>query len=302
MSELDDWKWDAPPATDGEFEAMMASLDAHLARKGLLPHQRPFRAKARVASLLGISAPLAGSIFGIGATDSYSEIQRVGDWFRAMYGERLNPHFHARPFVMELRGTLWRMRLGIPFGSPTLFMDKDLSNHNSILSCIDGFSQAFADRLGEAELDALMTDVEIGFPAIEALDGFSGSELFDIARLDYEHGVDALVSGIAWSKARWDTAQTAEKVMKGMLEVAKQPYPRGRDGHVIPTLGNLVSAHYKIVLPAELLEAIDCKPAVRYGEEEATREAAMAAHRALLQILPTLFAAFIASRNTKSPA
>lgn len=301
MSELDDWEWGIRPESDEEFEAMMASLDAHLARKGLLPHQRPFRAKARFALLLDISVPLAGSILGIGATESCPEIQRVGDWFKAMYGERLNPHFHARSFVMELRGTLWRMRLGMPFGSPTLFMDKDLTNRNSVLGCIDGFSQAFADRLKDAELDSLMTEIEIGFPAIEALDGFSGSDLFDLARLDYEHGVDALVSGIAWSKARWDTAQTAEKVLKGMLNVARQPYPKGRDGHIIPSLGELVRDYYEIDIPTELLEAIDCKPAVRYGEEEATRESAMAAHRALLQMLPILFEAFVAFRNGKPP-
>lgn len=273
---------------------MMASLDAYLARKGALPHQRPMTGKTLVGQLIGASVHFGGGAFGFGQNDP--TIERVGKWFKEMYGERLNSPFRSRSVVLDLRGTIWRMRLGITFGSPTLFMDRDPTNQYSILRCIEELTPAYAQRLTEAELDHIMAVLELGFPAIEALGGFEGNIMFNIAWLDYEHSVDALMSSIDWGKARWETAQTAEKIMKGMLVVEGQTYPKGRDGHIIPKLGRLVADHFKVSFPAGLLETIDCKPDVRYGDEEATREEAMAAHYALLQLLPLLFQVFYTTR------
>lgn len=296
MLDANEWGWKGRPATETDFEAMMASLDAYLAKHDVPPHQRAFAGKGLVIRMLNISVPLAGSIFGIGADDMDPTVGGVSKWFDALYEKRFNRHFDSRSFVFDLRGTLWRMRVGIVFGSVRLFLDKNWSNTGgppiekslNLLHGIDDFTPAYAARLSQADFDTIGPAIEMGLPALDALDGFNQHTLFDLARLDYAHSVDALVSGIAWNKAWWETAQTAEKIMKGMLDMEKQKYPRGQDGHIIPKVGDAFGKYFGVSLPGDLLQAIDCKPAVRYGDEEAARRSAFDAHVALLRLLPLL--------------
>jgi len=296
MLDVKDWGWTSRPTNDAAFEAMMASLDAFLALRDVLPHQRSFAGKNLVAQMLNISVPLAGSIFGIGADEADPTLARVSEWFGAVYEKRFNPHFDARSFAFDLRGTLWRMRVGIIYGTPQIFLNKDWSNTGgqpierslNLIHGIEDFTPAAAMRLTLDEIDAIDAVVSVGIPALNAMDEFNGHAMFDLARLDYAHSVDALISGIAWNKAWWETAQTAEKLMKGLLAMEGQEYPTGQKGHIIPHVGKSFGRYFGVTLPVNLLQAIDCKPDVRYGDIEATREDAYAAHVALLQLVPIL--------------
>jgi len=302
MHKLDaiEWGWTTKPTTDAQFEAMMTSLDAYLASKEVLPHQRSFAGKSLVARMLNISVPLAGSIFGIGADEFDPTLKRVSKWFQAVYQKRFNPHFDARSFAFDVRGTLWRMRVGIVYGTVQVVLDKDWSNTGgqpiekslNLIHAIEDFTPAATASLTLAEFNAIGAAIDVGIPALDAMDDFSGHPMFDLARLDYAHSVDALISGIAWSKAWWETAQTAEKIMKGLLDVEEQEYPTGQKGHIIPHVGKVFGDYFGVALPTDLLQAIDCKSAVRYGDEEATREDAVAAHVALLKLLPMLAQAY----------
>lgn len=296
MLDAKEWGWKGRPSTEAEFEAMMASLDTYLANHDVLPHQRAFAGKGAVIQMLNISVPLAGSIFGIGADDMDPTVGRISKWFDDLYGKRFNRHFDSRSFVFDLRGTLWRMRVGVVFGTVQLFLDKDwdntgglpIENSLNLLHGIDDFTPGYAARLSYADFEAIGPAIDLGIPALDALDGFERHAMFEQARLDYAHSVDALVSGIAWGKAWWETAQTAEKIMKGMLDMEGQDFPKGKDGHIIPKVGGAFGKYFGVVLPTDLLQAIDCKSAVRYGDEEATRQSAFAAHLALMELLPLL--------------
>ena len=308
MLDVNIWGWKARPTTDAEFEAMMSSLDAFLAARGVLPHQRSFAGKNLVARMLQVDVPLAGSIFGIGADETDPTLARVSEWFRVVYQKRFNPHFDARSFAFDLRGTLWRMRIGVIYGMPRIFLDKEWSNTGgqpiekslNLIHGIDDFTHAAAMRLTPQELNGIHSAVKRGVPALDALDGFNGHAMFELARLDYAHSVDALISGIAWNKASWEAAQTAEKLMKGLLAMEGQHYPTGQKGHIIPHVGKAFGDYFGIVLPVSLLQTVDCKPDVRYGDIEATREDAFAAHVALLELIPLLDEAYN-SRPPRSP-
>lgn len=301
MTNLDDWAWTSQPATEPEFEAMMASLDTHLASCGVLPHQRAFAAQRLVARTLGmtfsIPPPPRRSLHTFDADDA---IHWVSDWFKAIYGKRLNPHFEARSVAVEIRGTLWRMRLPIIYGAMQWFFDPDLDNKGislavrapatgNVLTLIEDFTPALAQRLSHAEIKEIGASLLLGFERVDALDFFKEHVLFDQARLDYAHSVDALISGIAWNKARWETAQAAEKIIKGLLKLAGKAYPtQGKDAHNIRHLGGLAADQLGVAIPKAILESIDCKPAVRYGEDEATKAQALGAHQAFLELLPKL--------------
>jgi hypothetical protein len=302
------WDWKTRPTTDAEFEAMMVSLDAFLAAREVLPHQRSFAGKALVARTLHLSAPLMGSILGIGADESDPTLKRVSEWFQAVYKKRFNPHFDARSFAFDLRGTLWRMNVGVIFGAPPIFLDKDWSNTGgqpikrslNLIHGIEDFTPASAASLSLAEFDAIDASIRLGVPALNAMDDFTGHTMFDLARLDFAHSVDALISGIAWSKAWWETAQTAEKIMKCLLKMENHPDLDRKKGHIIPYVGRAFGDHFAVTLPADLLQAIDCKADVRYGDVEATREDAFAAHVALLKLVPLLAEAYN-NRPRRSP-
>jgi hypothetical protein len=301
MTNLDDWGWINQPAMEPEFEAMMASLDIHLANCGILPHQRAFAAQSLVARTLGmtfaIPPPPRRSPHAFHADDT---IHWVSDWFKAIYGKRINPHFEARSMAVDIRGTLWRMRLPVIYGTIQWFFDPDLDNKGISLALrapatgnaftlIEDFTLALAQRLSHDEIKEIGAALLLGFKGVDALDFFKEHVLFDQAHLDYAHSVDALISGIAWNKARWETAQAAEKTIKGLLKLAGKTYPtQGKDAHNIGHLGGLAADHLGVAIPKSILESIDCKPAVRYGEEEGTKSQAFAAHQAFLELLPML--------------
>lgn len=286
MLDLEEWGWKDQPDTPEQFEAMMISLDAYLARKRVQPHQRPIAAKSLVCRLVG-------TVFALGAAAVDPTADRASEWLKRMYGKRLNPPFRSRSFVVDIRGTLWRVRIGVVYGHVVLFPDRNIANERSILHGIDDLTQDFANTLTVDQIHEIGTFVELAQPAFDALGGFGKHRFFDIAWLDYEHSVNALMSGIDWGKAWWETAQTAEKVMKGMLDtVSAGDYPRGPAGHDIVGIGKKVDTLFKVELPRFLLEAIHCETAVRYGDREATREETLRAHYALLKLLPLLFEAF----------
>lgn len=286
-----DWHWSPRPASDAAFDAMMSSLDEHLAECGNQPFRRPTRAKHLISVRLGVSAVLTGPLWmraprtPFGPTDL---LLRVGEWYEQNYGKRLYPPFPARSSVISIRRTLWRVRLPIVFGTVTVFVDRNLDKEHrggalNVLQSIEGFTQAYANRLHDEEIGRIVEESHMAYLAIEVLNGLSHHVFFEQARMDYEHSVDALMSGFSWSKARWETAQCAEKVLKGLLASAGHEYPsKGATGHDIPRLGVIVSDKLGLVLDLDLLKKIHCEPNVRYGEQSVSPAEALSAHVALL--------------------
>lgn len=300
MPETKNWAWSKRPSSEVEFDAMLSSADEYLAQCGHLPHQRPMQAKVLVSSKLGFSAPLFRPNWmnwqsePFGPTDL---LERVDGWYKDNYGKRLLSPFPARSFAVSLRSTLWRVHLPVIFGTVSITVDTDLSVAHeggswNLLHGIDDFTQAYASRLHPVEIHALLESSKEAFASVDFLNGLpssgGASALAQQARLDYEHSVDALLSGFAWSKARWETAQCAEKVIKCLLQIRGLDFPRGRDGHDIPKLGALLEEVLAIGIAPHHWHAVHCEPKVRYGEEPVTAQSAYNAHRALLHVLASL--------------
>lgn len=302
-----DWNWSLRPASEAEFDAMMSSLDEHLAKCGQQPFRRPIRAGYLVSVRLGMSAVLSGPIWMRGPRTPFGPtdlLLRVGEWYEQNYGKRLRPPFRARSFTIDIRGTLWRVRLPIVFGTVTVLVDRNLGEDYrggalNILQSIEGFTQAYANRLHDEEIGRISEEPHMAYLAIEVLNGLSGHVFFEQARMDYEHSVDALMSGFSWSKARWETAQCVEKVLKGLLATAGHEYPsKGGAGHNIPKLGEIVSDKLGLALGPDLLKKIHCEPKVRYGEQSVSPAEAFSAHVALLGVMVLIGRKFVELRVT----
>ncbi|MNV14633.1 hypothetical protein D3C71_1053250 [compost metagenome] len=301
---LFEWSWDIRPATVEEYDSMMTSLDGHLASLRLGPAQRPLSAMLVVSSTLGLSGtPILGGSGDRGEPFSPRDLlARVHDWYEETYGEKTKIDFSPGSIVVSMHGNLWEMKIPKVWGSVQMFITADLSNkgnriatkdsspaQHNILCSIQGMTQAYAKRLTNDDLLVLAEKFVTGSEAVVCLDDLKGHDLFNEARGDYRHSVDALLTGHELSKARWDTAQCAEKVLKGLLARDGHAYPTsGAQGHDIKHLGGLTKEKFGIELPTTELTMVYCSPAVRYGQEKSTIERALAAHNALVQVLSFL--------------
>ena len=156
----------------------------------------------------------------------------------------------------------------------------------NVLSFVADMTSAYATRLSDDDLDFIGKEVITGLHAIWGLEGLSGHELFEQARGDYLHAVEALLAGSHLSKARWDTAQCAEKVLKGLLARDGHKYPTfGAKGHDILELGRLVGEMLGLAIPESALRSIQCSPSVRYGEMNTDQNEAYCSHKDLLSLL-----------------
>ena len=300
MSEMDKWTWPARPTTDAEYCEMMVSLDHHLAVHGLPPEKRSFQASRLVSIALGLSGtPIIGPNLPRGEPFSPSDLlARVFEWFNDTYGDRNKIDWALGHVVLQLRGTYWRLRIPLSYGTVIPFASRDLTNtgrnlgtktepptHN-VLTSMKGITQTYADRLTDAELAHVLGSYAAGYAAMCALDALKGHDFFTEARGDYKHSVDALIDGPTLSKARWDGAQCAEKIFKGLLAQAGHPYPTGgAKGHDIVHLGGLIKTHFGVAIPDGVLRAIHCPTAVRYGEMNVDQNEAWTSHMDLLTAL-----------------
>lgn len=296
-----DWNWPARPTNEAEYDSMMVDLDRHLAAKNLQPAQRSLNAARLVSIALKLSGtPILSADPDRGEPFSPRDLlARVADWYDATYGDRNKIDFSLGYVVLPLRGTYWSLRIPLTFGTVFPFADRDLSNtgrqlatrvtepatHN-VLSGLKGVTQTYAARLTDSEIALVLRTYQRGYVALAALDELKGHELFDAARGDYGFSVEALLDGRALAKARWDNAQCAEKVFKGLLGRAGQPFPTdAAQGHNIAHLGQLVSRQFGVSLPEPALRLIHCSPKVRYSQVAIDQQEAWAAHEALLDVL-----------------
>lgn len=271
---------------------------------GLGPAQRPLNAALVVSSTLGLSGtPILGGSGDRGEPFSPGDLlARVHDWYEETYGEKTKIDFSPGSVVVSLHGNLWEMKMPKVWGSFQMFISPDLSNkggriatrdsppvQHNVLCSVQGMTQAYAKRLSKDDMLLLAKKFIAGFDAVVCLDDLKGHNLFNEARGDYRHSVDALLTGHELSKARWDTAQCAEKVLKGLLARDGHAYPTfGAQGHDIKHLGGLAEEKLGIDLPTTDLAMVYCSPAVRYGQEKSTIEQALVAHEALVRLLHLL--------------
>jgi len=159
-----------------------------------------------------------------------------------------------------------------------------------------------ANKLSDQELAFFFHAFAHGWQAIMTLDSLGGHALFSEVKADFRHSVDAIASRREYGKARWEAAQCAEKLLKGLLAREGHSYPKDAGkGHDHVHLGKLLQEKLGIRISEEILTALKTSPAVRYGEEASTLEQAMASHSALLALLRTLGAHhFVENRDGDS--
>lgn len=299
MDELNAWRWPSRPTTEAEFDEMMMSLDRHLASRKLLPFQRGLHALSHVSWSLQLDGtPILGGNHDRGAPFSPTDLlARVHDWYQEHYADAMRLDMSPGSIVLVIHNNLWKLWIPKVWGTVTTFADRNLSNKGvevgvrtpatyNCLCSVAGLTQAFASKFSDEEVRFIHEAFQHGLQAMSGLESLAGHSLFEQARADYRHSVNALISGVEFGKARWETAQCAEKILKGMLAMRSLTFPTtAGKGHDHIYLGELVREKIGIDFDSTALSTLKTSAAVRYGEVASSLSEAMDSHAALLYML-----------------
>lgn len=236
--------WDAPPKPTSEeaFNSMMLGIDQHLNVLDLHVHQRPFHAVALIARAYGTGELINLFDRATKDVDPYSVsglMNQAREWYDLRFGDDIKILPTIGYFLVPLEHRVWKVRAPGGYGDLILVCDRQLQAgpprnvisrapiQVNMLDCFEGMTQAYATSLTDDAIERIEEAFMIGLDALSLLDVLAHYDepLFDQARADYIHSVEALVSlERSYGKSRRDTATSAEKVMKGLLAVRKIPF------------------------------------------------------------------------------
>jgi hypothetical protein len=154
-----------------------------------------------------------------------------------------------------------------------------------MLQLVDDLTEAKALRLSDAALEEV-NDATIR--AIHAIWTLSSTphELMNIARGDVAVAVSNLMERQGrFGESKWASLQSAEKTLKAAIALAGGTF--GKIHELEKLFGQLATLGICID-PQPFVDAIQCKPGIRYGEEPCTLEEALDAHRRSLDLVNAL--------------
>lgn len=285
-----------PPERGPKFEAIMAQIDFKLTNEGVDIPTRPMLAVREVSMTHNLSMPLGGDTARLPPElrENAALSQAINQWYKDNYGDRLIEDPCPGRMVILLDGDLYVLRVPRIFGSVNFVLTRQwLPNPGigrgpatcNIIQLIDGMTPAKAGRLSDIALDTIGAAFEIALPAAFTLENTDHCLMF-IARGDVEVAVHGLMArGGRYGESKWASLQAAEKVLKAAIDRAGAKY--GFTHGLASLCKTLADTGLKFNAIAQVA-AIQCKPGIRYGEEPCTRDEALAAHRASLDLVNIL--------------
>ncbi|WP_061499438.1 HEPN domain-containing protein [Acetobacter malorum] len=285
-----------PSERGPKFEAMMAEIDLKLTNEGVDIPSRPISAVREISLKYSLSMPLGGDLSRLPPElrENAGLSEAINQWYRRTYGDRLHVNPCLGRMVILLDGDLYVLRVPRIFGSVNFVLTRQWSPNPgigrgpstcNIVQLIDGLTMAKAKLLSDVALDAIGAAFKIVLPAASTLES-TDHPLMLIAQGDVEAAVNGLMArGGRFGESKWASLQAAEKVLKAAIERAGAKYGFTHElSGLCKTLAD-TGLHFDA---DNQVAAIQCKPGIRYGEESCTRNEALAAHRASLELVNIL--------------
>jgi hypothetical protein len=287
------------PNSGPAFEALMAQVDAKLAAEGVDIPGRPLLAAREVSVKFGLEMPLAGNFDNLPPSlrKNLNLSHAIKKWYDDAYGDRLkeDPCPGRTAFLLETDAYV--MRIPRIFGQVQFVVKREFLHNRgisrgpvicNIVQLIDGVTPAKAGRLSDSALQAAADAFERALPALYILES-TDHELLHIARGDVAVAVSNLMDrGERYGESKWASLQAAEKVIKAALALQGEKYQLT---HGLQKLVDHLARVGVAIDGSRVVSPIQCTPAIRYGQESCTREEAIAAHHASLDLVNMLMAA-----------
>lgn len=219
----------------------------------------------------------------------------VLDWFDARYGRKMNFVYSPSSGIIDIDGDLFLLRVMRIWGqmhfeiNPARLgfryrkLGKDSPPKGNVLQEVDALTQAYADSIAIQQYDGIAAQFARVMLACSEMFAHHQTPLVAEASVDLDAGVRALLDGISYGHARWCFEQATEKCLKAALQGQAITYPKR--GH---SLGKLIQLSPKLVgcnLTTKLVDDASCSPEARYGEIATSRDEALAAYVAMLEIV-----------------
>jgi hypothetical protein len=273
--------------TDTELDAVLTEIDRELRQENDRIPGRELRGWIKFCEKYRLKILM-----------SHPFSQRIFDWFKHVYGSRLNLDGFLGTTVVDIKGDLYRMRGVRFFGAmyvicaPTLIGRTvrhvtvegtvrtiwNLADNNRI----HDLTPELASRLSEKECNNILSAYSRMFIAFwamaEAIGGAYIKEAIDDLTSSAEN---LLASNPNYGQANWQALQASEKVIKSYI------LAKGGTHGKIHKLAELFSNAYELGLPqvdSAVIQAIQCTPDVRYDSKRVNRGKAVAAHCGALEV------------------
>lgn len=280
-----------------EFEKAVEAIDQELKAEGVPPHARAFHAVRKFGQRFQLSMPFTRPIPGApnDLFENWPYSEAIFQWFAETYGERnkIDPS-DGRKVAVLADGDLWELRLPLVWGSIVPTVERRLTEpgpnfsrtppQHNISNNITNITGKRLEKFTDNDVNEVYGQFVVGLDVCNAIDRFrDSSPLFTEAQHDLSTAVAMLVAqSPSYGQSRWASQQFAEKYLKGIAKVIgiKPAYNH-----------NLMALHDKLAEKIvgmnfrELIGQVECKPAVRYGEQTSTRAEAYAAHKSSLLLV-----------------
>ena len=292
------------PTTEAEFLVLMEEVDERLRKKGVRIPGRVVAGVGELSELLKVELQLttSGREPIEGSYEGDNLVIRADQWFQARYGDRLLADFSPGRVAALLRGDVWEIKLPKIWGrvrfiasrtqasttssKPTLVRKGERPKGppplynvlESIVALPDGLRQSLTDT----ELQSLLDVFLLALPAYDAMRAVRDARFVPEALTDHEQTVRHLSGKLAHpGQARWSALQATEKMYKSYLDEVKVPFKKV---HNLTELSALTVTAGLDEADKHLIATVQCSAGVRYGEEAASVEEAVAAHHAALDL------------------
>lgn len=300
---LPEW---AVPTTDVEFESFMREIDRRLQSESVPIVGRVIRgigeASKMLAAGLPVSVPKRDPVAG--AYEGDDLVMRMSQWFDAQYGERLLMNTSRGRVAVLVRNDVWILKIPWLIGQVRLLASRTIPSDNpeprafraddpkhigappplyNILDSVTGLPAGLRQDLSEEELSALLFTFETGINAYGALRSIQEIQYIREGIADHLATADHLAGGQLGhlGPARWSALQAVEKVYKALLAACGGPIPHTHDLAKLSERAEQFGMHGA---DPDLINAVQCTAAVRYGELPVTLAEAVAAHHAALDL------------------
>ncbi|MGD8306543.1 MAG: HEPN domain-containing protein [Ignavibacteria bacterium] len=275
--------------TDLEFENRISEIDREQREEKIPIYARPLNAVHRYAIKYKVQIMLGGfQLFkSDDKFDSLNLTQTISDWYDKKYGNRLKKDFSKGYVALLIAGSIYKMKIPLIFGKSLICADgKFKLNQNAVqdgtmllnvITFIEDLTRDLSSELSPEEENNILQVYGFASELFELLSkGSNRDSLCESAKEDLKYAVDSLLHNhLNVGHSKWASLQATEKILKSILQRRKISYKNTHN------LRKLISSLQKIGFPEvsdDLIDAIQCKASIRYGDIPYSIEDAIKAH------------------------
>lgn len=275
--------------TDSEFENRISGIDIEQRKEKIPIYARSLNAIHKYALKYKVEIIVGGSRL-FKSDDKYSSVnlaQTISDWYDKKYGNRVKKDFSRGYVALFIAGSIYKMKIPLIFGKAAICSDgKFKLNQNAVesgtmlLNVITFIEDLTRELSSELSLEEESNILQIFIFASELFDFLSKESnkdgLCESAKEDFKYAVDSLLNNqFNIGHSKWASLQATEKILKSILQRNKIAFNKNHK------LGELIESLQLIGFPNvgdDLINTIQCKASVRYGDIPFKLEDAIKAH------------------------